>query len=91
MKNIVNPRVLAALNGGDALAIPIIIAGVMVAFFMGPTFERIYIVFLISMMVVIGISAPQPPGLQGAHRAFNRYPHPGLEAERSDSSCKNGV
>ncbi|MCP4629137.1 MAG: branched-chain amino acid ABC transporter ATP-binding protein/permease [bacterium] len=55
MKNIVNPRVLTALNGGVALAIPIIVAGVIVAFFMGPAFERIYIVFLISLMIVIGL------------------------------------
>ncbi len=37
------------------MAVPIILAGVIVALFFGPAFERIYIVFLISLMVVIGM------------------------------------
>ena len=55
MKKIVNPRLLGAVNGGAALAAPIVIVGVMVALLMGPAFERIYNVFLISLMIVIGM------------------------------------
>ena len=55
MKNIVSLRVKNALNGGIVLAIPIIAAGLAVFFFMGPAAERIYVVFLISLITVIGM------------------------------------
>jgi len=55
MKTIVNQRIMNALQGGIALAVPIIIAGMVIAIFMGPAFERMYVVFLISLVVVIGM------------------------------------
>lgn len=55
MKTIVNPRIINALQGGVALVIPIIIAGMIISIFMGPAFERMYVVFLISLVIVIGM------------------------------------
>lgn len=55
MKTIVNSRITNALQGGVALAIPIIIAGMIISLFMGPAFERMYVVFLISLVIVIGM------------------------------------
>ena len=55
MKQMMSQRFLSALNGGTALAVPVIAVGLVVAFFFGPAVERIYMVFLINLMVVIGM------------------------------------
>ena len=55
MKTILNARIMSALQGGVALAVPIILAGMSISFFMGPAFERMYVVFLISLVIVIGM------------------------------------
>ena len=55
MKTIINQRIINALQGGVALAVPIIIAGMTIPVFMGPAFERMYLVFLISLVIVIGM------------------------------------
>ncbi len=53
--NLVTPRIMNSLQGGVGLAVPIIVAGLIAAFFMGPAFERMYVVFLISLIVVVGM------------------------------------
>jgi branched-chain amino acid transport system permease protein len=55
MKTVVNPRLINGFTRGFVLAMPVVAAGVIVTLFLGPASERICIVFLISLMVVVGI------------------------------------
>jgi len=55
MKPNIKPRFLNSLLGGAALAIPVLAAGIIVALFMGPAAERVYIFFLIGLMSVVGM------------------------------------
>jgi len=55
MKNTINPRIFQSLIGGASLAVPILIAGIIVAIFMGSAYERVYIVFLIGLISVVGM------------------------------------
>lgn len=55
MKNTINPRIFQSLIGGASLAVPILIAGIIVAVFMGSAYDRVYIVFLIGLMSVVGM------------------------------------
>lgn len=55
MRNIISQRFFKAFNGGAMLAVPVIVAGLIITLFLGPAMERIYIVFLINLIVVIGM------------------------------------
>ena len=48
-------RLKSALFGGIALAVPILIGGLAVGLWLGAAAQRIYIVFLISLVTVVGM------------------------------------
>lgn len=50
-----NQRIMQALQGGMLLAVPIILAGILTGLFLGPAFNRLYVLFLISLTIVIGM------------------------------------
>ncbi len=55
MKPTIKPRLLNSLLGGAALAIPVLVAGIIVALFLGQSAERVYVFFLIGLMSVVGM------------------------------------
>ena len=55
MKPTLKPRLLNSLIGGAALAVPVLVAGIIVALFLGHAAERVYIFFLIGLMSVVGM------------------------------------
>ncbi len=55
MRHILNMRFKTAVSGGLALSAPIVAGGFFVALFLGAAAERVYIVFLIGLITVIGM------------------------------------